>query len=130
MRPATRPWRNPRIALTLFLVFMAGFSAGVAAYAFAGHRWMREAQAAPAWRDNGKQDMLERFKTELNLTPEQTQQLESVLDDYFTYYHTLQAQLDDVRASGRQRILRLLNEDQKRRFNELMDEAQKHRQLK
>lgn len=130
MRPATRPWRNPRIALMLFLVFLAGFSAGLAAYAVAGQRWMREAQAAPSWRDNGRQAMLNRFKSELNLTQEQTQQLESVLDDYFTYYHTLQAQLDDVRASGRQRILRLLNDDQKRRFNELMDEAQKHRQLK
>lgn len=130
MSPAARPWRNPRIALTLFLVFLAGFSAGIAVFAIGGHRWMPQAEAAPQWRETGRQDLLNRFKTELGLTPEQTRQLESVLDDYFTYYHTLQAQLDDVRASGRDRILRLLDDDQKRRFEQLMDEVQKHKQLK
>jgi hypothetical protein len=130
MSPAAHPWRNPRIALTLFLVFLAGFSAGVAVFALGAHRWMHEAEAAPQWRESGRQDLLNRFKAELNLTQEQTRQLESVLDDYFTYYHTLQAQLDDVRASGRDRILRLLNNDQKRRFEQLMDEVQKHKQLR
>ncbi len=124
MKPAARPWRNPRIALTLFLVFLAGFSAGLAVYAVAGNRWMGEAQAAPSWRDDRRQAMLERFKTELNLTPDQTQQLESVLDDYFTYYHTLQAQLDDVRSSGKERVLHILNDDQKKKFEQIMSEVQ------
>ncbi|HWR53878.1 MAG TPA: hypothetical protein VN428_22395 [Bryobacteraceae bacterium] len=133
MSPAAHPWRNPRIALTLFLVFLAGFSAGLAVFSLGAQRWMRGAEAAPQWRDTGdpgRQALLNRFKSELSLTPDQTRQLESVLDDYFTYYHTLQAQLDDVRASGRDRILRLLDNGQKRRFEQLMDEVQKHKQLR
>ncbi len=66
------------------------------------------------------------FRQELILTPQQTEQLETILDDFFTYYHTLQAQLDDVRASGKQRILRILDENQKRRFEKIMAGSQEH----
>ncbi len=129
MKCASHPWRNPRIVLTLFLVFLAGFSGGLLTFRLGGHRLTPAAQAAPSW-DSGKAALLERFKAEVNLTPEQTRQLETVLDDYFTYYHTLQAQLDDVYADGRERILRILNEDQKRRFEQLMTALQEGKQLR
>ena len=57
-------------------------------------------------------------------TPAQSEQLETILDDFFTYYHTLQAQLDDVRSSGKQRILRILNDEQKKKFEQLAAEPQ------
>ncbi len=129
MISASHPWRNPRIVLTLFLVFLAGFSAGVLTLRLSASYWTPAAQAAPSW-ESGKAALLDRFKTEVNLTPEQTVQLETVLDDYFTYYHTLQAQLDDVRADGRERILRILNDDQKRRFEKLMTALEENRQLR
>ncbi len=128
MKCASQPWRNPKIILTLFLVFLAGFSGGVLTFALGGRHLTPAAQAAPSW-ESGKAALLESFKAEVNLTPEQTRQLETVLDDYFTYYHTLQAQLDDVRADGRERILRILNEDQKRRFEQLMTSLQEGKQL-
>jgi hypothetical protein len=127
--PRRRAWRNPRIALTLFLVFLAGFSTGLAVFRLAASHWMDEAQAAPSWRD-GKANLLDRFKREVNLTPEQTRQFETVLDDYFAYYHTIQAQLDDVRADGKDRMLRILNDDQKRRFEQLMNELQHQKPLR
>jgi hypothetical protein len=81
-------------------------------------------QAGPSWKETETKEMsLQRFKRELDLTPAQAEQLETVLDDFFMYYHTLQAQLDDVRASGKKRILRILNEDQKRRFEKIMTET-------
>jgi len=126
---AAHPWRNPRILITLFLVFTAGFSAGLLTARLGGLHVTQAAEAAPTW-ETGRAALLERFKTEVNLTPEQTQQLEMVLDDYFTYYHTLQAQLDDVRADGKERIMRLLNDDQKRRFENLMAKMQEKRQLR
>lgn len=116
-------WQNPRILLTLLLVFLCGASAGMLTMALGAHRWMHP-QAPPSWKEFGKEVSLQRFKKELNLTPEQTEQLETILDDFFTYYHTLQAQLDDVRASGKRRILRVLDDDQKRRFEKLMTELQ------
>ncbi len=132
MTPAPTPWRHPRILLLLFLVFLAGVSAGMLVMALGVHRWIHETQAsASAFRDTGgKAAMLDRFKRELNLTPEQTQQLELVLDDFFTYYHTLQAQLDDVRARGKQDILRILDNRQKQKFERLMAEWQQNKQLR
>lgn len=88
----------------------------------AGHRLQNPKPLA--WREGGKQVTLERLKKELDLTPEQAAQLERVLDDFFAYYHTLQAQMDEVRASGKDRILRLLDERQRRKFEEMMDRAQ------
>jgi Spy/CpxP family protein refolding chaperone len=116
-------WQNPRILLTLLVVFLCGASAGMLAMALGAHHWMHPAARA-AWQEGGKEVSLQRFQKELELTPAQTEQLETILDDFFTYYHTLQAQLDDVRASGRQRILRVLNDDQKKKFEKIMNEFQ------
>lgn len=119
-------WRNPRILLTLLVVFLCGASAGMVILRVAQNSWVRS-QSQPAWKEGGKQASLERFRKELNLTPTQTEQLETILDDFFTYYHTLQAQLDDVRMSGRQRIVRILDDGQKKKFEKLMNEMQEKR---
>ena len=124
MTPATTPgWRNPRILLVLVVVFLCGASAGMVVLRVAQNNWIRS-QTQPAWKEGGKQASIERFRKELNLTPAQTEQLESILDDFFTYYHTLQAQLDDVRMSGRQRILRILDDGQKKKFEKIMNDMQ------
>jgi hypothetical protein len=121
----TTSWRNRRVLLPLFIVFLCGLIAG----SLGAHRWMHHSPPQPSWKESGKEIALERFKKELNLTAAQSEQLETILDDFFTYYHTLQAQLDDVRASGKQRIVRVLNEEQKRRFEKLMSELHE-RQLR
>jgi hypothetical protein len=118
-------WQNPRILLTLLVVFLCGATAGMLVMALGVHRWMHPASSSmPALKESGKEGSLQRFKKELNLTPAQTEQLETILDDFFTYYHTLQAQLDDVRASGKQRILRILDDGQKKKFEKIMGEMQ------
>jgi Spy/CpxP family protein refolding chaperone len=119
-RPCT--WRNPRILVTLLLVFLCGASLGMVTMSLRAHRWTRPSLAAS--KESEKELSLARFKKELNLTPEQAQQLETVLDDFFMYYHTLQAQLDDVRATGKNRILRILNEEQKRKFEKMVTALQ------
>jgi hypothetical protein len=120
----TAAWRNPRILLTLLIVFLCGASAGMLGMALGQHRVTRAAAQQPLWKEAGKEISLEHFKTELDLTPAQTEQLETILDDFFTYYHTLQAQLDDVRASGKQKIMRVLDENQKRKFEKMLAESQ------
>lgn len=123
MPPVQRTsWQNPRILLTLFFVFLCGMTAGMLTMALGVHRWIHPSQQS-FWRESGK-EVSKRFKAELNLTPQQADQLETILDDFFTYYHTLQAQLDDVKASGKQRILRILNDDQKRKFEKIMSDMQ------
>jgi hypothetical protein len=44
-----------------------------------------------------------------------------------TYYQYAQAQMEDVRATGKSRILRILREDQKVKFEKMMGEVQTKR---
>lgn len=120
-------WRNPRLIGTLLLVFLCGVAVGILAMSLAGYRLHNPKQ--PSWREGGKEITLARFKKELDLTPEQTAQLEGILDDFFAYYHTLQAQLDEVRATGKDRIMRILNEGQRQKFERMLSELQQ-RQLR
>jgi hypothetical protein len=78
----------------------------------------------PSWRENGKEIALQKFRKELNLTPDQEREMRTVLDDFVTYYQTLQAQMDDVRATGKQRILKILKDDQKQKFEKMIEELQ------
>jgi hypothetical protein len=84
----------------------------------------RHGLAGPSWHEGGREISLQRFKKELDLTPEQAVEMERVLDDFVMYYQTLQAQMDDVRATGKQRILKILKEHQKQRFEKMMEEIQ------
>jgi DNA-binding MarR family transcriptional regulator len=77
-----------------------------------------------AWREGGKEISLDRFRKELSLSPAQAKQMETILDDFFGYYQTLQAQMDEVRASGKARILSTLNEEQRKKFEKMMSDLQ------
>jgi hypothetical protein len=68
--------------------------------------------------DPGKQFSLQRLQKEMHLTPDQTDQRKTALDDFSRYYQ-------DVLAIGKTSIYRILNEQQKHKFDRLMDEAQK-----
>jgi len=66
--------------------------------------------------------VLNRFKTELDLDGAQVQKLSLLLDDYSQYYESLQEQLDDLRATGKTRIMQILNPDQRVKFERMMNE--------
>jgi uncharacterized membrane protein len=116
-------WQNPRILCTLLLVFLCGASAGAVTVRLAfSSRASRG--STPAWREGGKEISLDRFRKDLILSQEQAKQMETILDDFFMYYQTLQAQMDEVRASGKARILNILNEEQRKRFEKMMSDLQ------
>jgi Spy/CpxP family protein refolding chaperone len=111
-------WHNPRILLTLLLVFLCGSLAGALAMRYGVHPRMH--QPPPRWTEGGKEISLLRFKKELDLTPEQAERIETILDDFVMYYDTLGAQMDEVRANGKNRILNALDLDQKKRFEAML----------
>jgi len=114
------PWKNPRIIYTLLFVFLSGAVAGAVSA-----RWKIPAERhGPFWNEGGREISLQRFKKELDLTPQQAGEVETVLDDFVMYYQTLQAQMDDVRATGKNRILKLLREDQKQKFVRMLNDLQ------
>jgi hypothetical protein len=71
---------------------------------------------------------LERFRKELNLSPEQTEKLAVILTDYQHYYESVQEQIeqthlrdqiDDLRATGKSRIIEILDTDQRKKFEKM-----------
>ena len=122
MVPATRQvtWHNRRILSTLLLVFLCGVVAGALAMSLGAHKWMHK--GAPYWDEGGKQISVEKFTKELDLTPQQARDLETVLDDFMKYYGNLQSEMAEVRATGKHNILRLLNDEQKRRFEKMLSD--------
>lgn len=122
MHRASAPWANPRILYTLLAVFLCGAAAGAVAMKLTvspeRHR------GGPWWKEGAREISLQKFKKELALNPGQAEEMERVLDDFMMYYQTLQAQMEDVRATGKQRILKLLDDDQKLRFKKMIGELQ------
>ncbi len=116
------PWRNPRIVATVILVFLAGALAGALTMRWHLHGVAR--RASTDWKEGLKEISLQKLKKDLNLSAEQAQQMETVLDDFVMYYQTLQAQMDEVRASGKERILRILNPEQKKKFEKMLSDVQ------
>ncbi|MEP6539704.1 MAG: hypothetical protein ABJF23_30515 [Bryobacteraceae bacterium] len=114
------PWKNPRILYTLLFVFLSGAVAGAVGVRLG----MSIERHTPYWNEGGREISLQRFKKELDLTPQQAGEIEIVLDDFVMYYQTLQAQMDDVRATGKTRILKLLREDQKQKFTRMLTDLQ------
>ncbi len=97
------------------LVFLCGAVAGALAYNLGIHKNLHK---GTLWSDSGKAMALERIRKELDLTPAQTEQMEMILDDFAKYYRT-------VLSDGKARILQILNEDQKRKFDKMLAESQR-----
>jgi hypothetical protein len=119
------PWANPRIVSTLIFVFLFGAAAGAftTRLGFPTERY----RTGPYWSEGGKDITIQKFTKELNLTPTQAAEIETILDDFMTYYQTLEAQVNDVRATGKKRILRILNDEQKHKFERMLAGAKPKR---
>jgi Spy/CpxP family protein refolding chaperone len=118
--------QNPKVISTLVVVFLAGAAAGALAMQLGLHDKLHRTAAAASKPVPlaAKDAVLQRFKTELNLSAAQTQQISSILDDYRHYYQSLQDQLDDVRALGKTRIVQILDDGQRQKFDKMMNELQ------
>ena len=118
--------QNPKVISTLVVVFLAGAAVGALAMQLGLHEKLHRTAAAASKPVPlaAKDAVLQRFKTELDLSTVQTQQISSILDDYRHYYQSLQDQLDDVRAMGKTRIVQILDEGQRQKFDKMMTELQ------
>lgn len=112
-------WSNPRVLLTFSLIFLCSALVGAIAITFT----QSQTFVASSPQELSREMTLSRLTTELDLTPDQQERLRVVLDDYFQYYHALQDQLDEVKASGREKITELLTDQQKLKFEKMLKEA-------
>lgn len=115
-------WQNPRILLVLLLVFLCGATAGALTMRLGALSYGRSGPRY--WTQGGKEISLERFRRELTLDDEQAKQMEVVLNDFVMYYQTLQEQMNEVRSNGKSRILQILREDQRKKFEKMLSDLQ------
>lgn len=112
-------WSNPRVLLTFSLIFLCGALVGAIAITLT----QSQTFVASSPQELNRDLTLTRLTTELDLTEAQQERLRVVLDDYFQYYHALQDQLDEVKASGRDKITELLTDEQKVKFQKMLKQA-------
>ncbi len=113
----SRSW-DPKVACAVLfgLVFLCGAVAGALVMDFGIHRRARvPAFDTPA----GKAAYFERIQKELDLTPAQSEQIQSVLNDFWQYYRT-------VLSDSKQRVEQLLNDEQRKKFEQLLQQQQPH----
>ena len=111
-------WQNPRVLTTLVLVFLTGAMAGAITMRAGLHDKMHRSASA-YWRDGRNEFSYDRLKKDLDLTPDQSERLKTILDDFDKYHEDLQAQIEDVRATGKNRIMQMLDARQRQRFEQL-----------
>lgn len=112
-KPMVRPsWLSPKFAGLgiLSLVFLCGAVAGAVAMNLGAHSILHQ---RPFWERNPKSDYLKTVQKELDLSPRQTEEMESILNDFAKYYQT-------VLSDGKARILNILNDEQKRKFEKML----------
>ena len=107
---------DPKIlcVVTLVLVFLCGAVAGALAMNLGVHTKLHQ----PTFdTPSGKAHNFEHLRKELNLSPAQAEQMRSILNDFWDYYRT-------VLSDGKVRVEQILNEEQRRKFEKLLQEAQ------
>ncbi len=116
--PASDMLSKPPAAamLPLLLVFLCGITVGALAMSFF-HNTLHRPPTITAVDSRTKSTVL-RWKKELNLRPDQERELETTLDDFAKYY-------DNVLADGKTRIMGILDDEQKRKFDRLLGEHRK-----
>jgi len=101
-------------AATMVLVFLCGAAAGAVAMHLGLHTRLHQ----PAFDTAaGKALYFERLQKELELTPAQAEQMQSILNDFWDYYRT-------VLSDSKVRVEQVLNQQQRRKFEHMLQEAQ------
>jgi hypothetical protein len=100
--------------VALSLVFLCGAFSGAL---FMDLRLHAKARPPAFGTVAGKAVSFDRLQRELQLTPVQSEQMQSVLNDFWQYYRT-------VLSEGKTRVEQLLTDEQRRKFERLLQEYQ------
>ncbi len=106
---ASRP--KTTLVTLLFVAFLCGGAAGAVgmkSYAFrVAHHEIQLSES--------KKDTLDRWRQTLKLSDQQSAEIALILDDFNKYY-------DNVLAEGHERIIQVLNPEQRRKFEKMVHE--------
>jgi hypothetical protein len=102
------------------LIFVSGMAAGAFTMNTVDRHWLRP--QVLALNQAEKELAVQHFSQELELNPEQAKALEGILDEFIMQQANLIAEFQHSRLSGQNSILRILNEDQRKRFQKVLSE--------
>ena len=105
---------SPKVvcAISLILVFLCGGVAGALIMDLGVHNRQRP----PAFETaQGQTQYFEHLQKELNLTPAQSEQVKSILNDFWQFYRS-------VLSEGRGRIEQVLTPEQRVKFEQLLQD--------
>jgi hypothetical protein len=112
-----------KVILTMSAVFALGAVIGAS---WSGILVSRNAASAHLSPHKSKPGILEKYKVRLKLSPEQTQRLESLLDETqheFRQLHlAVKPQFEEIRQKMRSGIRQMLDEEQKREYEAMIRE--------
>jgi len=108
---------NPKVvcAISFVLVFLVGGVAGAVVMDLGVHNRQRP----PAFESSQGQAMyFEHLQKELDLTPAQSEQVKSILNDFWQFYRS-------VLSEGRSRIDQVLTPAQRQKFEKILAEQKR-----
>ena len=114
-------WQNWRILTMLSLVFLCGALAGALTMR-AGLHGMLHGFSFGIQKTDRNQLTYDRLTKDLKLNQQQAALLRSILDDMYKYHQDLQSQIEDVRATGKNRIRQILTPQQRDEFERICNE--------
>ena len=106
----------------IILFFLVTFLAGLGAGIWVSHKFIKNS------RHHGKKDwhirLLEKFKRELELTPQQADKIKAILSDHRIKYKTLKdkfrPEFDKRKTETRAAIRSVLNTSQRKKYKEMV----------
>ena len=121
-----------KAALWVGLVFLLGVAlGGLGGYVFAHQKYAVTNAATPPSDAVRRAQKVRELTSLVNLTPEQSQQVDAVIGDVQsqmkTIRKTLDPQLSEVRLKGRERIRAILSAEQRPKFEEYMRKLDEER---
>ena len=123
-------------ALYLGLVFVAGSVLGAAAHRFYAVQTADARVSRPARKStkDRRAELVACLRDEINLTQEQAAKVSAIYDDIGDQYHAVRRTIDPevkvLRAQRADRIMALLDDEQKTKYQEILTERERKRALK
>ena len=116
-----------RASLYLLLIFLCGAVSG----AVATNLWLywrpRSASANADVVPYSAQRTADKFTKELDLTQDQAKQLNEILDETHRSYREKEAEMENIRQTGRNRIRGILHDDQRSKYEEMLARLDRNR---
>jgi flagellar basal body-associated protein FliL len=122
-----------KAALWVGLVFLLGAAiGGMAGYVFAHQKYTVTNAAAPPSDAARRAQKVHELTSLVNLTPEQSQQVDAVIADVQSHMKSIRKSLDpqlgEVRQQGRERIRAILSAEQRPKFEAFIQKLDEERQ--